>query len=168
MRARQPLWIPSDILTLRIFQRSFSHRTYFRQYRDHSHALRYLKVEHKRSTSDKVRTQRRPAPYRHQENPNPRSGRQFPPTRDAPGRAWWSEHPGTPTGGATGLLDLSRAPRWSRSLLILTFRRQCHATLPGVPEQQTQSAQATMGSNSVSVGHKGNANRSREHLSRDH
>ena len=49
MRARKPLLvlvderIRGDILPPRILQRRFSHRTYFRQYRDHTHALRSLK-----------------------------------------------------------------------------------------------------------------------------
>jgi hypothetical protein len=49
MRARKPLLvlvderIRGDILPPRILQRRFSHRTYFRQYRDHTHAMRSLK-----------------------------------------------------------------------------------------------------------------------------
>jgi hypothetical protein len=49
LRARKPLLvlvderIRGDILPPRILQRRYSHRTYFRQYRDHTHALRSLK-----------------------------------------------------------------------------------------------------------------------------
>src|SRR5271170_1216098 len=57
---------------------------------------------------------------------------------DEPGR---SRHPRTPTGHAAGLLRLLRATHWWRSGLLLPLRRQCHATLPGVPEQPTQAAQ---------------------------
>src|SRR6476646_5483909 len=50
LRARKPLLVfvddrlPSDILPGRILQRRFSHRTYFRQVREHAYALRALKT----------------------------------------------------------------------------------------------------------------------------
>lgn len=49
LRARKPMLafvddrLPDDILPSRILQRRFSHRTYFRQFREHTHALRELK-----------------------------------------------------------------------------------------------------------------------------
>jgi hypothetical protein len=48
LRARKPLLVfvddrlPDDMIPLRILQRRFSHRTYFRQVRDHTFALREL------------------------------------------------------------------------------------------------------------------------------
>jgi hypothetical protein len=48
LRARKPLVVfvddrlPDEVLPLRVLQRRYSHRTYFRQVREHSHALREL------------------------------------------------------------------------------------------------------------------------------
>jgi hypothetical protein len=48
LRARKPLLVfvddrlPGDVIPPRILQRRFSHRTYFRQVREHTHALREL------------------------------------------------------------------------------------------------------------------------------
>lgn len=50
LRARKPLLVfvddrlPNDLIPMRVLQRRYSHRTYFRQVREHTHALSELKT----------------------------------------------------------------------------------------------------------------------------